>query len=353
MSESSRPRLSRPRNLFLDTSVFVRAQFNFDSRQLQAVRSLVVDGRIAVLTTEITLREVRARIRALLEDAAASRVPWILRRSSLPDVQERCDPIDVDAIERDLLRQLDEFLASIDVHTVPLENSVLPPVLDKYFNREPPFGVGKNKAEFPDAFALAALEAWCGRNDSTLAVVSFDTAMLASCPAQGPLFGYGELARYLDEVASEDEALSEFVREAIWQHEDEMREGAREAFSELEFTLTDQLGAVGDVHVSNVEFMGDAEIVYLIPTEAMIVIPVDFSFSATATVSEVHAGWYTRNGRSVFYPDETTEELSRTVQRPVAVDVTIEDGAIEIRGISIDDRPAVGVTVYEDDDPWS
>jgi hypothetical protein len=56
---------------------------------------------------------------------------------------------------------------------IAVPNMSLEGVLDDYFEQRPPFSE-KKKSEFPDAFAAAALEAWCKKKSEKILVISGD-----------------------------------------------------------------------------------------------------------------------------------------------------------------------------------
>ena len=98
--------------------------------------TLASTGEITVFLTDLTFREIEANIQSSVDDAA-----------------------------------------------------VLPLVLAAYFEKQPPFGHGKNKAEFPDALVLETLREWCAKNELNMAVVSLDQGVQAACAEDDDLPG--------------------------------------------------------------------------------------------------------------------------------------------------------------------
>jgi hypothetical protein len=76
-------------------------------------------------------------------------------------------------------------------------------VFDRYFARQAPFD--KDSKEFPDAFVLAALEAWCAKAKEKMYVVSADAAFLRAAEASPHLL---PLKRLEDLLALVTEAQS-------------------------------------------------------------------------------------------------------------------------------------------------
>ena len=123
------------------------------------------------------------------------------------------------------------------------------PVFAAYFGQKPPFGRGKKKSEFPDAFAVAALGAWCSKESSELYIVSGDADMRGACNENGPLHSMPRLVNFLDALASDlQEETTAFVRARIIQFKSEIIKLITKDFPDRGFKITD----VADLH-SNVE----------------------------------------------------------------------------------------------------
>ena len=203
-----------PRNIFLDTAVFVEANFNYSSKGFGDIASFGARGLIQVLLTDITVREIRAK----LEEAVKCALPGvetkaILKNSTLPEIRKRRDPIAQEAVEKELLEELldqfAQFLKDANVKILQFEAEGILEVFDDYFDRQPPFGLGKNKAEFPDACALNALRKWCEAENNEVAVVTRDHGVAAACRTNDRFYHFQALAEYLDSIASDDETGSD------------------------------------------------------------------------------------------------------------------------------------------------
>lgn len=356
MTDPAELRSIKASNVFLDTEVFVEANFGYTSPRLAAVADLAKQARIRVFLTDLTVREIKTNIKEAIDRAAATRPPPILRNSSLPQVRALLEPLDVTAVENELVGQLEEFIRAAGTTVLPIEDESLRPVLDNYFNRVPPFGPGKNKAEFPDALVLETLKEWCRVEGRGMAVVTRDEGMKAACSDVGPLFDFADLPKYLDTVASEDEALSEFIRETIVCHDKEVLEKAKEVFPNFGFYLEDDDGDVGHVELTGIEYDGEVEIISLAADQAIIEMPATLTFKAHISYSLPGTGTYDSEDDVVLFQDTAESTVTRKAHRSVAAEVTFEDLAPEsfqVHGVWFEGKGDIAVkSDYDEDWPY-
>lgn len=346
MRDRHRSKTIKASNVFLDTEVFVEANFSYKSPRLTSLAELARSGRIRVFLTEITVREINAKIKELVERAAAARPPSILRNSSLPQVRALFEPLDTAEVGKDLVGQLEGFIKDAVITVLPVEDKILAPVLDNYFNRLPPFGLGKKKAEFPDALALETLKEWCRVEGRSMAVVTRDEGVKAACSDDGPLHHFVELPKYLDAVASEEEALSDFIREMILLHGKEVLEKAKEAFPYLGFYLTDQDGEVGDVELTDIDFDEEVEIISLKADEAIIEMPATLIFQADISYYDPGTGSYDHEEGVLLFQDTVEATVTREAHRSVAVKVTfvnLDPESFEVHSVWFEGKQDIGV----------
>lgn len=336
-----------PKAVFLDTEVFVEAHFDYGSRHLRAILEYSTSGLLTPFLTDITVREIKANIRERLGMALSGRPARILANSSLPAVRALHTPIPLEVVEAELVQQLDDYLAAIKAVVLPVKPPTLKPVLDRYFELRPPFGAGKRKSEFPDAFAFETLSQWCYEQETPMAVVTRDRGMIDCCQAATLLVGFESVAAYLDALASREAALSQHIRDSIWAFDAEIVEGVRDVFPALAVTATAGNTAV-DVQrldLRETEFCGDPEIVYLAGTEASVELPV--VFRVVADVGYMGYG-PPRQERWIH------ESLGRSIDGIVSVDLALTaTGEMSIEDVNIAEPEEFSIDVLEDAEPWS
>lgn len=50
------------KNIFLDTSIYISKNFEFEGRQFERLLELILDNRVTLFTTTITHREIQSNI---------------------------------------------------------------------------------------------------------------------------------------------------------------------------------------------------------------------------------------------------------------------------------------------------
>jgi len=196
-------KLLKGKRLFVDTQVFREARFAVSNPAFAKLRELCEVRKLTLLTTDITRREINANIFEVASEFQKTlrNAAGIITSLQQPDIIIFGVPaikLTEDDLAKALARQVNEFFEKCQVVKVELPQTALPTVLDLYFGKKPPFGEGKKKAEFPDAFVLEALKSKSGINNEFVYVVSGDQDLANACK-QHPHLEYVEsLSRFLD-----------------------------------------------------------------------------------------------------------------------------------------------------------
>jgi len=171
-----------PIDVFLDTSVFVSLNYNYANHLFVALRDRVIEGRARLVMPTSTIQEVKAHIKKDVASAAqaikkARTDMRALRNVRSVNVAVLFEDVDIEALASELVEAFDAFLAQLKAEIVKVEDADTKHVFSLYFANTPPFGSGKKKFEFPDAFALSALNEWAVDCKVKLHVVSGDNYM--------------------------------------------------------------------------------------------------------------------------------------------------------------------------------
>ena len=314
-----------PLNVFLDTSVFVEANFDYRSQRFRSIASLGKSAVIRVFLTDVTIREIEDKIREKVKEALPVKPKPILRNSDLPEITKLHDTIDPSTVENELLDQFRGFLNDANVTIIRVDGASIWDVFNKYFKREPPFGPGKNKAEFPDAFALDALEKWCTTENDDVAVVTRDRAIAEACEDSDWFYHFEDLAKYLDLVVSNDDARSEFVRHNVLPHKTRILELAKDKFYDVTFTLNEVDGDVEEVELIDIDFDGeDIAIISFSDVGAIVEVSLEVSFTASMTYDVPGTGIYDKEDNRLYFQESVTEDVERTTDARVEIAITVQ-----------------------------
>jgi hypothetical protein len=328
-------------NVFIDTEVFDHHSRDFQSANLRILRRLGASEKINLFLTEITKHEVCAHIDSDGKEAFKrlqnyKRVSRAVKRI-IPD--PKLEPEDEGAIQTDLQKEFEEFIKDSKIEILSVDDVAAGPIFKKYFKQRPPFGDKNKKSEFPDAFALAALEQWCKRMSAKMYVVSGDRDWRRTCKANANLLHIGRLDELLEkfgdsiQITAVKEALSK-----VWDHVVEDIE--RDAYN-LDFFVSDNLvdGEAEDIEIE-VE-VGDPHVVEANNGKAVVSVPCTLNITASVTAMDPDSMWTdpdTKDLNSVWQLRGSVEhETDRSATMEVAYDANNTD-KVGVKNVRFEDR---------------
>jgi hypothetical protein len=165
----------------IDTNIFDKFGCNLDMRALRALGPLTTQHNVRLIFSDIVAGEVQTHIKRTATDQAEKlrtalnqyRKAW--RRDE--DVATLAPLVDLDASPAALAaEEWETYLDAVDGEVVDSEGRAnIGELVRRYFAEESPFmPTAAKKAEFPDAIALLALEAWAESEDCLLLAISRD-----------------------------------------------------------------------------------------------------------------------------------------------------------------------------------
>ena len=226
MAETSNPETPvglETRNIFLDTEVFRSYGHNVNAEPMKVLGQYVEDGVFVLHTTDVTLREVSRQLIGMETKltTSANRVANELRRWNsryrldqrrLPVPNRLSGPTQPSGAYRDFEWTVRHEWHAREHRAADLSIGL---VLDRYFASQAPFDTQDSK-EFPDAFALLALENWCSGTQQRIYVVSNDKGVLRAAAESEHLIGVRSLDRLFSLVAlAEGHEVAEAVSTAF------------------------------------------------------------------------------------------------------------------------------------------
>ncbi len=351
-------------NVFVDSSIFIGKNYGYEHLSFVALKDAVLAGRANLLITDVTIEEVKAHIdddiskssQALKKVRGAAK---ILR--NIPTLIDSVIFKDIDhaSLGEQLSEQFEQFLIDAKAVTVPVSEANTKFVFDCYFKSAAPFGEGKKKSEFPDAFALSALNEWAESMQEDVIVVSQDSDM-NGIEGQFPhLSVVSSLEEFLNKVTSYFDELAPIAQQLLEDNLKEIENLLEERFQWLGFILTDQDGDVNETRVIEV---GDIS-AYLIslthgengePAEAQFELTTTIAFEADVSYDNLETASYDSEDK-VLIPWETVERTvqgSEVVQADLAVTFnTTEPHNVEIVELALHTPQDVSVST-EEDDSW-
>lgn len=345
------------RMVFVDTSVFVSQNFAFGGQRFTSLRELCRRGKLRLLLTDITVREVEAKILARVGKAARALKDVkqdvnILKPLEITGLEAVFAKFDKAAHAEALEKRFHEYLDETGCEIISVDVVRPSSVFDLYFAGKPPFGEGKKKDEFPDAFVLAALRSRSERDGEKIYVVSEDPDMSKACEESSLFLHEVELSNLL-ELALEDEGLA--IREA---HErfsvvrDEVIEQVRYAFEGgLDMNLLDEDGEALRVRVKDV-YPIDESVVSISDVGAEYALNAEVLFEADITYPDPNSVFRDSDTGDFLYLGSVRETVERTLEVPVEVSVTFDPydlGTDSVTRVIVNNDDAFWINVAEEE----
>jgi hypothetical protein len=191
------------RNVFIDTQHFVQTGLYFDNPALKSFRELCEFGELFHITTSVVMREVESHINLSVKEALNAMQTFKRKARILSSLNDgHIKSLFSEVLEEDMyMKANDIFLEFIKgCHTKCIDASCVDSeaILNLYFDRNPPFGEGKKKSEFPDAFSLLSLKSYSNKKNEKIYVISEDLDVKSFCDSDSQLKSINSLAKVLD-----------------------------------------------------------------------------------------------------------------------------------------------------------
>lgn len=310
-------------NIFIDTSIFVEANFQFESPIFEKLVELVQEKKTAIYLTEITVDEIKANIRSEIQTADAALNSFKSKGKILRNVasfKHFFDPLNHYEIEREILRQFEIFRHKAKIEVISSDKTSIMRVFADYFNRRPPFGVGKKKSEFPDAFALAALEERCSRVEESMYVISSDNGMLEASRVSAVLHPLSKIEKYLHIYNYCSDPQSSFLTELIDNNTDAIEKEIESQFTSLGFILVDGDGDIDDVEVNDIEIT-EQYIIDIEESRAVLHLQTTIHYSVDLSYWNYDTAIYDSSEGDVFPIDKITDKPEFSEDVPIELTI--------------------------------
>lgn len=231
--------MKNPWVITIDTNIFEGANFDFsECGTLYAIKKYVDEERIEVVLSRIVKGEVKKHIKSrtkrlvneIKKAEKGSRIHFKELKATVKGLEE-------DQLSETKIQEFQEFIKKIKATTI--DYSLLGPdetkiVFESYFDVNPPFGGSEEKKkEFPDAFIIQQILAYCREYNKDLkyiAVVTDDKLFAKACKEKGIGHCFDSLKSLYDCLNREDDPnmhdlLTKFIEDSRARIEHEIKEG--------------------------------------------------------------------------------------------------------------------------------
>jgi hypothetical protein len=194
-----------PDMVFIDTSLFREENFFAPGNRINTLCQLAKEGKIKLVTTEITIQEVRSKIAQNVREAWKGFEKDCLIFRNHPETDQWRRSTDKKKEIEYVYELFDYFLAESKTKILDYTYCTnAAKVFTDYFEKKKPFGEGKKKDEFPDAFVLTSLEKYAAEIHDIIVVLSKDSDMFEY---ESEYLEYEDYRRYVSNKVAEGVAL--------------------------------------------------------------------------------------------------------------------------------------------------
>jgi hypothetical protein len=195
----------KSRLVFVDTNIYEGKNFQFLTHSLGGLKSLINDGEVRLLMTDVTKGEVISHIKkkaaaAVSELKSIKKSAMILRNLPTIPAHGIFSEVSSDEIAQSLISNFETFLDAPDVEFVSIDGVKPSYVFGRYFESLPPFAVGEKEKEFADAFVLKALDDLSAGRGHAIHVISNDKDMLKFAAEHPRLICTDSIDAFIDAV---------------------------------------------------------------------------------------------------------------------------------------------------------
>lgn len=248
--------MSLPSAVFLDTSVLAGQQYNFASTAIKSFIPLAKKHALKLLLPDPTESEIKRQIRDRSKEAllaleeARRKAPFLSKWKHYPPKQSYY--MTEWEVTKVAMEEWNTFLGNFALERLDYSSVNLKMVMSWYDRITPPFREGKKRKEFPDAFAIAIIEAHARKSGDSIAVVSDDTDMKLACDRFSSLLYFKSLPA-LTELLLSDEVKLDKIRQAVLDDLSAIADAAQEAASELDRYHSDRNYKIERTKIHGVE----------------------------------------------------------------------------------------------------
>jgi hypothetical protein len=266
----SQESMSLPSAVFLDTSILAGQQYNFASTAISSFVPVADKNGLRVLLPDPTEREIRRQIRERSEEAlkaldeARRRAPFLAKWKHFPPAIGSASVANWEVL-RLAMSEWEAFQRQLKMVKLGYDGLDMSKIMSWYDSITPPFREGKKRKEFPDAFALHAIELYAKKNKCVVAVVSEDQDFKLACERSSGLLYFRSLPKLTELFLAEPKLLEE-LRAAIKSDTEVLEDALLSEASEMSYwhdstdvkVLKSSVGSV-QIHDMTIVAIGDGE----------------------------------------------------------------------------------------------
>lgn len=323
--------------IFLDTEVFVSASFNYQNSLFEKLVDLVDNGELVLYLTTVTRQEILSNIEKEVNHSDSSlktlhkefrkKAKIFYNHQNLKSLFSL--NYNKDEISQDLKNQFLNYLEKTKTKIISVDKVSPEYIFDKYFNNLPPFKEGKKKNEFPDVFAIVALEKEAIDNEFKVYVISKDNDWQTACERSNNLIRLENIEKFLEQkiiISSKYQDINLYY-EFLDDNFDQFRQKISDKFEEIEFSLgggydfADWGSEEIEVTVKSIE-LEDKTLVEIDDETMTFELNVEISFLADVSYDSLEVAVFDREDDRYYNVEREEQQVHQQIAIPVEVHIS-------------------------------
>lgn len=204
--------------VYLDTNVYIAAEYKFDSGKMAILRDLVNSDKVTVLYTNATEGEVIKHIEKDVKENVTQYNHAVRKNLSALNEDKICEiqELKSETIVIDVIDKFNKFLKLKNVKEISLNPLDAEKLFEDYFAVNPPFEI-KKPYEFKDAIMINAVKNYKKKIDEPICIVSSDKGFRSAFSKDNNYVVFeflGEFLKYYSEKF-EEEKIRRSIENAI------------------------------------------------------------------------------------------------------------------------------------------
>ncbi len=233
--------------VLIDTSSYEDIRLSFKGSVFDSLAQLSHEDKITIIGCDVLQREMESHMRESIAQSVnrVNKVQSNFERITADDLGEVTRMLsDINSLKERIFDErkarMDTFFGSVRFENLDLSVVNVQEVLHDYFNKKPPFGEGKKKNEFPDAFVLNAFVSQYNDKLDSTCIISKDQDWQKFIEQFPKVKKFRNIPEFIDFIHGNynDEFINRLKR-VLTDHNDEISERIKEEIHDYEFEIDD------------------------------------------------------------------------------------------------------------------
>ena len=322
-------------NIFIDTSIFISSNFNVNSSVFSSLQSLCSAGHVRLILTDITIEEIKSNLSKPIREAEsaikkARTKARVLRNVKSDGYQFLFGEMNKEEIYSKIYAQLSKFCQDCNATILNAMEIPAKPIFEDYFQCNPPFGEGKKKSEFPDAFVISAIIAWCESNKDTVYTVSSDPDFKNASMQNDYLEYLPSIAKFIEIRLADENILVGVIHDHMKQQKNRIFEAVADQIKEYEMIVQDaDFDAEAFIEEVSIIDMNDASIINISDNKATIEASILAYLNVDVNCYDPDSWYKDPEDKTIHYWDKIEDVFEREEYVEIEFDIFFDKTNIQ------------------------